>query len=90
MKLIAFDLDTAGTKPRGGMIVETGAALFGGSCAVKCDVGLANPGMPSLIHGMVAADKPCTVDGLGDFAGFYSNHPFVVHHAGSLAGSTSF
>ena len=90
MKLIAFDLDTAGTKPRGGMIVEIGAVLFGGPHAVKCYVGLASVGMPSLADGMVAADKPCTVDVLGDFAGFYSNLPFVAHHARSFASTTSF
>ncbi len=89
MKFIALDLGTTDIKPKEDMIVEIGAVLFGGPHAVKSYGSWVNPGMPSLADGMVS-DKPCTVDVLGDFAGFCSGFPLVAHQARSLTHPTSF
>ena len=89
MKFVAFDLETTGTKPQKDMIVEVGAVLFDGSCAVRSYGSLINPGLPippdaSAVNGItdeMVRGKPGIADILGEFADFCGDLPLVAHNA---------
>lgn len=89
MKFVAFDLETTGTKPKENMIVEVGAVLFDGACAVKGFGVLVDPGVPippdaSAVNGItddMVRGKPKIEAVLKDFADFCGDLPLVAHNA---------
>jgi DNA polymerase-3 subunit epsilon len=89
MRFVAFDLETTGTKPTADRIVEIGAVLFDGDCAVKGYGTLVDPGIPipsdaSAVNGIsdsMVRGKPRIVDVLGAFAEFCGDLPLVAHNA---------
>lgn len=89
MKFIAFDLETTGTRPKEDMIVEIGAVLFDGDCALGGYGTLINPGCPvppeaSAVNGItddMLRGKPRITDVLGEFADFCGDLPLVAHNA---------
>jgi DNA polymerase-3 subunit epsilon len=89
MRFVAFDLETTGTKPTADKIVEIGAVLFDGDCAVKGYGTLVDPGIPipsdaSAVNGIsdsMVRGKPRIVDVLGAFAEFCGDLPLVAHNA---------
>ncbi len=89
MKFVAFDLETTGIKPKESMIVEIGAVLFDGDCAVKGYGSLVDPGVPippdaSAVNGItddMLRGKPRIADVLAEFAGFCGDLPVVAHNA---------
>ncbi len=89
MKFVAFDLETTGIKPREDRIVEIGAVLFDGSCAVTGYGTLVDPGIPispdaSAVNGItdeMVKGKPRIADVLGGFADFCGDLPLVAHNA---------
>ncbi len=89
MKFVAFDLETTGTNPREGMIVEIGAVLFDGDRAVKGFGTLVDPGVPippdaSAVNGItdeMVRGKPRIDAVLGGFADFCGTLPLVAHNA---------
>ena len=89
MRFVAFDLETTGTKPTADRIVEVGAVLFDGDCAIKGYGTLVDPGCPippdaSAVNGItdeMVRGKPRIADVLGDFAEFCGDLPLVAHNA---------
>jgi len=89
MKFVAFDLETTGTRPKEDMIVEIGAVLFDGDCAMKGYGTLVDPGIPvppdaSAVNGItddMLHGKPRISDALGEFAEFCGDLPLVAHNA---------
>ncbi len=89
MKFIAFDLETTGTKPSADHIVEIGAVLFDGDCAVQgygtlVDPGVSIPPDASAVNGItddMLRGKPPIAEVLGEFADFCGELPLVAHNA---------